>query len=52
MFGAAAAERDPADKRRAGLDHAGNLIARVTPGRAHHRDAPWLVGKDRQARRA
>ena len=47
--GAAAAQRDAADKRRAGLDHAGDLIARITPGGAHHRDAPWLVGKERQA---
>ncbi len=50
-IGAAAAQRYAADQRRAGLDHAGDLIARITPGRAHHRDTPWLVGEERQARK-
>ena len=47
---AAAAERDAADERRAGLDHAGNLVARVAAGRRNDGNAPWLRGEKRQAR--
>ena len=49
---AAAPKRDAADKRRAGCDHAGDLVARIASGRADHGDPPRLGIKERQAQLA